>query len=426
MLFLGVLHLLLTYLLYLRFQDQKMWFILSEILILLSLVLAFHIYQVMVRPLRFITDGINALEDQDFTVRYRTTNSVELNQLIHFYNGLIDNIREERIELEEQHYFLERLIQAYPTGVIILDYEGQITDFNPRAASIFGVTLKEVQGQSLSFIAHPLILIIQDMAVGTNQLVKLHGAQRFKCEVAQFLHRGFYRRFIMVHEVTNEILLAEKQAYGKVIRMMAHEVNNSMGATGSILNVVRDYLLEMGKAGDEEMAEALALAIKRHDSLNQFMKNFAEVVRLPRPELKWMNVADLLRQVVDFMRPNLQAVGIQIHFDDSEASGVRKQIDAQQFEQALVNVLKNAREAIGQNGQIKVNLYNHPLRIVIADNGKGINPEIEKQLFTPFFSTKPDGQGVGLTLVREIIHNHAARIDLKSRPDGWTYCTISF
>lgn len=425
-LFLGLLHVLITCLVFLQFKDQKVWFILSEIFIFLSLVLAFHIYQGMVRPLRFISDGIDALKDQDFTVRYRLTNSAELNQLIKVYNGLIDNIREERVQLEEQHYFLERLIQAYPAGVIILDYEGRITDFNPKAEAIFGYTAAEVKGEDLSVMEHPLAPIIHDLEVGRHQVVKLQGAERFKCEVAQFLHRGFYRRFIMVHEVTAEILLAEKQAYGKVIRVMAHEVNNSIGATGSILHVVRDYLLESEASGHEEMAEALELAIQRHDSLNQFMKNFAEVVRLPVPKPKWIELSSLLERVVNLMRSSLEKENIVISLDYSAVGNIKKQIDEQQFEQALLNILKNAKEAVGEEGQIKVWLQNNPVRIVIADNGKGIDPKVQKQLFTPFFSTKPDGQGVGLTLVREIIHNHDARIELESRPDGWTYCTISF
>jgi len=425
-LFLGLLHALITSLIYLQFKDQKVWFILSEIFIFLSLVLAFHIYQGMVRPLHFISDGIDALKDQDFTVRYQLTNSTELNQLIKIYNGLIDNIREERVQLEEQHYFLERLIQAYPTGVIILDYEGRVTDFNPKAESIFGYPAREVKGKALTFMEHPLIPIIHDMEVGRNQVVKLQGTERFKCEVAQFLHRGFYRQFIMVHEVTGEILLAEKQAYGKVIRMMAHEVNNSIGATGSILNIVRDYLLESETNGDEEMAEALELAIQRHDSLNQFMKNFAEVVRLPIPKRSWTELSNLLERVVNLMQPSLKGENIEISLDYSAVGNIKKQIDEQQFEQALLNILKNAKEAITEEGQIRVSLQTDPLRILIADNGKGIDPKVQKQLFTPFFSTKPDGQGVGLTLVREIVHNHNARIELESRPDGWTYCTISF
>lgn len=159
-------------------------------------------------------------------------------------------------------------------------------------------------------------------------------------------------------------------------------VENAISAYGSLVPALEE---QINAPIATEINEALALAIKRHNSLNQFMKNFAEVVRLPAPKFEWMNVAALLQKVVSFMRPNLEAVGIQIHFDESGASGVRKQIDVPQFEQALLNILKNAREAIGQNGQVKVCLYNNPLRMVIADNGKGINPEKEKQLFTPLF-----------------------------------------
>lgn len=425
-LFVLIVHGLITYLVFLQLREQKALFILSEILILISLVLSYQIYDGFVKPLRFIANGISALEDQDFSVRYQLTNSKELNQLISVYNSLIDNIREERVQLQEQHYFLQHLIQAYPAAVIILDFDEQIADFNPKAEDIFGKEKGKVIGRNLSVLQHDLVPVIENLEPGKAQLVKINGTAHYKCEAARFLHRGFYRNFILIHEVSREILHAEKQAYGKVIRMMAHEVNNSIGATNSILDTVQQYLSDAPSSEDAEMAEALRLAIDRHNNLNQFMRNFAEVVRLPAPQLEWVELPALLKEVVELMRPSLQAQQIQIVTDFSGILSLRKRLDKKQMEQALVNILKNAKEAMTDKGMIKIILKNNPIEILIVDNGHGISPEVQEQLFSPFFSTKTHGQGVGLTLVREIVLQHGANIKLETREDGWTYCIISF
>ena len=129
-------------------------------------------------------------------------------------------------------------------------------------------------GQSLSNLEHQLVETIENLPVGAAEVVKINGTDRYKCEVAQFLHRGFNRKFILIQEVSKEMLLAEKKAYGKVIRMMAHEVNNSLGATNSIVDTVKSYLEEKDEELDGEMADALALAIDRHNSLNSVYAQF--------------------------------------------------------------------------------------------------------------------------------------------------------
>jgi signal transduction histidine kinase len=208
--------------------------------------------------------------------------------------------------------------------------------------------------------------------------------------------------------------------------MMAHEVNNSLGATNSIVDTVKSFLEEKGGEVDVEMAEALALAIDRHSSLSRFMHNFAEVVRLPKPQLDWVDLVTLVKDVAKLMRANLEEKDILLNFDDSGITSLKIRLDKKQIEQVLVNLIKNAKEAIDTSGQISLRLLKDPVQIIIADNGSGISPDVQEQLFTPFFSTKKDGQGVGLTLVREIVLNHGANINLTSREDGWTYCTITF
>ena len=135
-LFILLIHGLITYLVYLLLVDRKGLFILSEVLILLSLVLSYQIFIGFIRPLQFMANGIDAIKDEDFSVQYLETNSKELNKLLGVYNEMIQNIRIERVQLQEQHFFLQKLIEVSPLGIVILDFVQRFQLLNIKANHI--------------------------------------------------------------------------------------------------------------------------------------------------------------------------------------------------------------------------------------------------------------------------------------------------
>ncbi|MGN6509594.1 MAG: sensor histidine kinase, partial [Chitinophaga sp.] len=230
------------------------------------------------------------------------------------------------------------------------------------------------------------------------------------------IDRGFPRHFVMVEELTAEILAAEKNVYGKVIRMMAHEVNNTIGPVNSIIASTLK-----GQPLDTQHQSALEVAAERNQHLNRFMRNFADLVKLPPPDRKRLDLAARVRQVSELM--SLQAAEKQIRFHFRfPAQPVWVQADAQQLEQALINIIKNGMEAIGGGGDVTFTIGAQEL--VIADTGGGILEPAS--LFSPFYSTKPDGQGIGLTLVREILLHHGWDFSLKTYGEKDTRFTIRF
>ena len=420
-LFIIIIHVLLGVLLFKVIEEPRILFLLAELGILISLFLSFQIYLGFIKPLTFISSGIDALRDKDFNVKFLPSNSKEMNRLISVYNDMIDNIRQERTHLEEQHYFLQKLIQASPNGILILDHDDQITEINPQAYRILGISLnfsiKQIMEQH-----RDLLNQITQIQIGAAQVISIAGADKVKVEVAHFIHRGFKRKFILIQELSKEILEAEKAAYSKVIRMMAHEVNNSIGAVNSILSSTVEIYEE--QEHDPDVKEALLIAIDRNQKLNQFMKNFAKVVRLPPPKKSIVSLTNVIYSIAGLMESQAQASNIQFKFDLSDHH-VKAHIDEKQIEQVLVNIVKNAIESIGENGVIQFKL-NHKTELEIWDNGKGIDEDAVPFLFSPFFSTKVDGQGVGLTLVKEILINHHASFSLKTRQSGWTVFKIQF
>ena len=155
------------------------------------------------------------------------------------------------------------------------------------------------------------------------------------------------------------------------------------------------------------------------------MRNFADLVRIPLPEKKLIDLVPLLKNVCDLMKLKASERNISFQFELNSAHFMAT-ADAQQLEQVFINVIKNAQESINDEGIITIISSADPKQIIIRDNGKGLPPESEELLFTPFFSTKKDGQGIGLTVIREILLNHGFDFSLKTIIPGVTEFKINF
>ncbi|MES2653855.1 MAG: ATP-binding protein [Bacteroidota bacterium] len=398
-LFVTIVHLVCLVMSYFVFEKDAFVFMLSEALIILSVIISLNLYKQLVQPLSYLKEGISAIKDKDFNVKFLFTGKQEVDQLVDVYNRMIDELRTERTKQQEQHFFLEKLIQTSPTGIIVLDYNDQVKQINPKA--------KEILGSNAIVILDQLNLI----KPGSSKTIKLDGLRSYKVQKSKFIDRGFERNFIMMEELTAEIVEAEKNVYNKVIRMMAHEVNNTIGPVNSIMNMA---LINCQKNNaDITLQNALQVAIDRNYNLNGFMRNFAELVKLPEAQIQQIDVLPLLKSVIDLSKYGVKDKTIQFNLVLPEAPYLIK-ADARLLEQALINIFKNAIEAIDLTGAVNVCLNQSNGELVISDNGKGIAENDVDQLFSPFFSTKKDGQGIGLTLVREILVNHGFEFSLKT------------
>lgn len=421
----AILHLVVLVLSYFIFLENKILFIISEIFIIISILISWHLYNQLIQPLQLLVRGADAIKDKDFGVKFQSTGKYEMDLLISVYNQMIDELRKERIRQEQQHFFLEKLIHTSPTGILILDYDENIQLANPRIMQLLSAREKDIIGKSIYSLRHPVILEIQKLKSGSSITLTFSGASTFKLQKAHFIDRGFPRHFVMIEELSAEILAAEKKAYGKVIRMMAHEVNNTIGSVNSIMRSVLQREVLWKDRNTEILQTALQVAVDRNQNLNIFMRNFADVVRLPAPNKKNLDLHKLLHSIIRLME--MKAGEKQISFQYDHHNGPYYiSADEQQMEQVLINIVKNGIEAIEENGTISfsVNPTVHELRI--GDTGNGISAEAASQLFSPFFSTKKDGQGIGLTLVKEILLNHDFRFSLQSVSIGMTEFVIQF
>jgi len=412
-------HLVLVALTWQILKENKVWFIASEVLILISIILAIRIYRSFRQPSEFIASGIEAIKDQDFTVKFVPTGSYEIDTLVGVYNLMIDQLRQERTRQVEQRFFLDKLIEAAPIAILIFDYDERIADVNPKALQLLQCSADALLHQTLVDLDHPLLDSLKESSLpsGETRTLKTNGLETYRLLRGHFMDRGFQRQFLLIEELTAEIIETEKKAYGKVIRMMAHEVNNSIGAINSILTITEAELT------DPDLKRAVGVAIERNDRLNQFMRRFADVVRLPTPNLSPANITELVQNVVQLMRSQADQKGVTLTVA-SIAESVIVVMDTGQMEQVLVNVIKNALEACEPGQQVVVQVTDQQLSI--RNNGQPIAIKSAGQLFNPFYSTKPTGQGIGLTLTREILLNHDFTFSLQSEADGWTVFRINY
>jgi len=424
-LFVVILHLIALVLTYFIFNDNKIWFIVSEVFVITSIVIAIQLYRQLIQPLKLLMQGVEAIKDRDFNVKFVSTGKHEIDELIDVYNQMMDELRIERTRQEQQHFFLEKLIFTSPTGIIILDYDDNVQQINPKAQQILETTTEQVIGFSIDKLDHPLFKQIKHLQSGETVVFKFDGISTYKLQKSHFIDRGFSRHFIMIEDLTVEILAAEKNVYGKVIRMMAHEVNNTVGPVNSIMHSA----LKTGGLWENNqfntLKDALQVAMDRNQNLNLFMRNFADLVKLPPANKRKVNLHQLINSVSKLMeiKAKEKEIIFEFHLTDEP---INIMADEQQMEQVLINIVKNAIEAIDLKGVISFTTLPDKKSLIITDTGKGINDEDAVNLFSPFFSTKKDGQGIGLTLVREILVNHGFEFSLKTITEKKTEFTIMF
>jgi two-component system nitrogen regulation sensor histidine kinase NtrY len=218
----------------------------------------------------------------------------------------------------------------------------------------------------------------------------------------------------------------EKQTYEPLIRLITHEVNNSSGAVSSLLTSFQHYLPQLTPDDQRDFGEALEVSIARTRQLADFIAAYGRLVRLPPPAPHPTNVHALLQGLVRLLVPQSQEMGIRWHWQLAlDAMPLVIRADSQQLTQALLNVCKNAVEAIGPTGgNIWVRTLVNPPTLVIENDGPPLTLEVSKQLFTPFFTTKPGGKGIGLVLARGIALAHDFTFRLETVPTGRTAFTL--
>ncbi|RRD92728.1 sensor histidine kinase [Bacteroides heparinolyticus] len=408
---------------------QSLHLYLLEGLIVFILVYLIVFYNKIVKPMNTIGSGMELLREQDFSSRLSRVGQYEADRIVNIFNRMMEQLKNERLRLREQNHFLDLLIQASPMGVIITTLDGDVSQLNPMAVKMLGVRPEEAMNKQLGQIDSPLAAELAAIPKEMTSVVRLNDANIYKCTHSSFVDRGFKHPFFLIERMTEEVMRAEKRAYEKVIRMIAHEVNNTTAGITSTLDTVEQALSE--ESGMEDICDVMRVCTDRCFSMSRFITRFADVVKIPEPTLSPVRLNELVSMCKRFMEGMCNDRNISLQLECNPEVGMVR-LDVSLFEQVLVNIIKNAVESIESNsdnmqkpGEIIVRTAT-PVSVEVIDNGPGISKEVEAKLFSPFFSTKPHGQGIGLVFIREVLSRHGCTFSLRTYNDGLTRFRISF
>ncbi|HBI58865.1 MAG: ATP-binding protein [Duncaniella sp.] len=392
----------------------------AEGCIVAILILMSVLYRSLIRPVSALINGVDLLREQDFSSRLSKVGQWDADKVVALFNDLMARLKKERLRVREQNHFLDLLIEASPMGIIILGTDNRVMMANKAAV----VILKEEQlpGKTLGELDTALGAELATLEKGENKTVRLSDTKIFRLSRLSFMDQGYQRPFFMIESLTDEVMRAEKAAYEKVIRVIAHEVNNSMAGITSIFDLLSDYFAE----SEPDLKAAVASCSDRAMGLSRFITSYANVVRIPEPVLSRVDLVGHVESILPFLRDMCgETVGIVTMFPDVPVS---VDIDTTLMEQAVINLVKNSVDSIGaRRGTVTLRISVDPPVLEIIDDGPGITPEAASKLFTPFFSTKPTGQGLGLMFVAEILRRHKCGFNLSTSPvDSLTRFTIRF
>ncbi len=357
-----------------------------------------------------ISDGITSLRDHDFSVSIRRIANDELGDLVTAYNALGDLLRRERLDLNQRELLLDTVIQTTPLVMVLTNSAGRIVYSNIAARQLFH------NGRKLEGLDFPQLL--QKSPAPLREALSSNADTLFTMEVdgePQVYHlsqRRFHlnaqpQQLLLLKQLTRELAAQEVAVWKKVIRVIAHELNNSLAPITSLAH--SGQLL--AREPDTEKLERVFRTIgERATHLASFIDGYARFAKLPRPRpepVEWSQFLARLEVAMPF----------RLEGELPERQG---RFDASQLQQVMINLLKNAAESGSRPDQITVAVRDRVESFVVevADRGSGLEENVLRDALLPFYSTKPTGTGLGLTLCREIVEAHGGRLSLANRPDG--------
>ena len=368
------------------------------------------------RTLRAVGDGIMSLRDHDYSISIAGTGDPELGALTEAYNALGELMRRERLDLYQRELLLDTVIQSSPLGMLLTDATEHIVYSNVAARELLH------NGRKLEGLEFARVLAEQPGALrealgsGEDTLFTMDvagEAQVFHLSQRRFLLNARPHRLLLLKQLTRELAAQEVAVWKKVIRVIAHELNNSLAPISSLAHSGRLLAQEPAPA---QLGRVFATIAERAAHLASFIDGYARFAKLPRPrpaQVPWAELLARLEGTVPF-----HTAGKVPERDGS--------FDASQIEQVMINLLKNAAESGSPAGQITVAISDEgpAFRIEVGDRGAGLSATTLRDALLPFYSTKPAGTGLGLTLCREIVEAHGGRLSLANRADGGVLVTV--
>jgi nitrogen fixation/metabolism regulation signal transduction histidine kinase len=358
-----------------------------------------------------VEQALLSLSERDYSVRL-IEEKVALGPLARNFNRLGERLRSEHSERYQREILLETVLEATPAAVILFDSAQVVVFANSAARELFaggadllGQSSKEVRERAPSELGE----MLSGSSEGLVTVERSDGSDTFHVAQRHLELRYQPHRLVLVKPLSRELVRKEAEAWKRAIRVISHEINNSLAPMVSLIHTAKKVARKPELA--DKLDQALDTVLERAQHLQRFFDGYAEFARLPKP----------VREPVRW-RPLLEQLRVLYPFSDDGVVDSVAQLDPAQIQHVLVNLIKNAIESGSPTGEIRVAIRTtengHLLEV--SDRGAGIHDEVLKKALVPFYSTKKSGTGLGLPLCREIVEAHGGHLSIESQPGRGT------
>ncbi len=426
-----------------RLHTQASYAVSTIILILLLILQVVMLIRYAEQTNRKLTRFFESIRHADFTTSFGGNEmGKSFEGLNREFNEVIEAFNRNKTEKEEHFNYLLTVIQHVSIGIIVYKLNGEVDVYNNAVKRLLQVKrLRKIS--DLKEVAEDLPELLMNMKAGNKTLFKLFindELLQLSISATAFRMRGEEYILVSFQDIHPELEQKEIESWQKLIRVLTHEIMNSITPISSLASTVNGILDEYKNSnprlGEDEQEQfenivhAIATIENRSNGLLSFVELYRNLTRIPKPHFRYFRVRELFDRVLQLMDPKFEASGIQSDVN-IYPQDLKILADPDLVEQVLINLLLNAIDAVREISDPKISLrasmnLNNRIIIEIADNGKGIKQDIMDKIFMPFFTSKKSGSGIGLSLSRQIMSMHKGSISVRSKADKGAVFTVVF